>query len=76
MLPKTGGYWTACSALKSLSPPILAAKQAGIKTVIIPARNKKDLIEVPEEAKKGIEFVFAKTINDALRTAINTKAKR
>ncbi|MDD5459606.1 MAG: AAA family ATPase, partial [Phycisphaerae bacterium] len=58
-----------------LKEKVLAAKQAGIKTVIIPARNKKDITEIPDEAKKGIEFVFAKTIDDALQTAINTNNK-
>ncbi|MCZ6676765.1 MAG: endopeptidase La [Candidatus Poribacteria bacterium] len=35
----------------------LAAKQAGIKTVILPQRNQKDLAEVPDDAKDGVEFV-------------------
>jgi ATP-dependent Lon protease len=54
-----------------LKEKILAAKQAGIKTVILPARNKKDLPEVPKEAKKGIKFEFVKNTNEALRIALN-----
>ena len=55
-----------------LKEKILAAKQAGIKTVILPARNKKDLPEVPAEAKKGIKFAFVKNTSDALKIALNT----
>jgi ATP-dependent Lon protease len=53
-----------------LKEKILAAKRAGIKTVILPARNKKDLPEVPVEAKKGLHFKFAKTTSDALKIAL------
>ena len=54
-----------------LKEKILAAKQAGIKTVILPSRNKKDLPEVPAEAKKGLTFKFAKNTNEVLKFALN-----
>ncbi len=54
-----------------LKEKILAAKQAGIKTVILPARNKKDLPEVPKEAKKGLHFKFVKNTNEVLKIALN-----
>jgi ATP-dependent Lon protease len=56
-----------------LKEKILAAKQAGIKTVILPARNKKDLPEVPKEAKKGLQFKFVKNTNEVLKIALNNK---
>jgi len=56
-----------------LKEKILAAKQAGITTVILPARNKKDLPEVPKEAKKGLKFEFVKNTNEALKIALNTE---
>jgi ATP-dependent Lon protease len=56
-----------------LKEKILAAKQAGIKTVILPARNKKDLPDVPKEAKKGMKFAFVKNTNDVLKIALNTR---
>ena len=56
-----------------LKEKILAAKQAGIKTVILPARNRKDLPEVPKEAKKGLKFAFVKNTSEALRIALNTE---
>ncbi|NIA16906.1 MAG: endopeptidase La [Planctomycetes bacterium] len=59
--------------LKGLVLPIgglkektLAAKQAGIKTVILPYRNKREMVEVPKEAKKGMKFVFVKNANEVL----------
>jgi ATP-dependent Lon protease len=53
-----------------LKEKILAAKQAGIKMVILPARNKKDIPEVPAEAKKGLELAFVKNTAQALRLAL------
>jgi ATP-dependent Lon protease len=57
-----------------LKEKILAAKQAGIKTVILPARNKKDLPDVPREAQKGLKFKFVKNTNEALKIAIDGKS--
>jgi len=53
-----------------LKEKILAAKRAGIKTVILPYRNKKDMVEVPTEAKKGMQFVFVKKAVDVLKAAL------
>ena len=54
-----------------LKEKILAAKQAGIKTVILPQRNKKDIPEVPAEAKKGLKFKFVKNTSEALKIALD-----
>jgi ATP-dependent Lon protease len=48
----------------------LAALRAGIKTVMVPKRNEKDLEDIPADAKAKLEFVFLETIEDAIRTAI------
>jgi ATP-dependent Lon protease len=53
-----------------LKEKILAAKQAGIKMVILPFRNKKDMVEVPKEAKKGMKFVFVKKVQEVLKYAL------
>ncbi|MGD0785872.1 MAG: endopeptidase La [Sedimentisphaerales bacterium] len=53
-----------------LKEKILAAKQAGIKMVILPSRNKKDMVEVPKEAKKGMKFVFVKKVQEVLKYAL------
>jgi ATP-dependent Lon protease len=49
---------------------VLAALQAGIAAVLLPARNKKDLDEIPEEARRGLRFVWLETVDDAMREAI------
>jgi ATP-dependent Lon protease len=48
----------------------LAALRAGIKTVMLPKRNEKDLEDVPPEARKKLEFVFLEKVDDAIKTAI------
>ncbi|MFB0553245.1 MAG: endopeptidase La [Phycisphaerae bacterium] len=55
-----------------LKEKILAAKQAGIKTVILPARNKKDLPDVPKEAKKDLQFQFVKNTDEVLKNTIQS----
>ncbi|MFL5394778.1 MAG: S16 family serine protease, partial [Myxococcales bacterium] len=37
---------------------------------ILPERNKKDLVDVPEQAKKEMEFIFAHSMDDVLRSAL------
>ena len=51
---------------------VLAAHRAGLKKVILPARNKRDLHEVPEEAREAVQFVFAEQVEDVLLAAIPT----
>jgi len=53
-----------------LKEKILAAKRAGIKTVILPARNKKDIAEIPKEAKSKMKFIYAKKATDVLKTTL------
>ena len=53
-----------------LKEKILAAKQAGIKTVILPQRNKKDMVEVPKEAKTKMKFIFVSKAEEVLKTAL------
>ncbi len=56
-----------------LKEKALAALMAGIKTVIIPRRNEKDLDEIPKELRKKINFIFADHIDDVLNVAILKK---
>jgi ATP-dependent Lon protease len=48
----------------------LAALRAGIKTVMLPKRNEKDLEDVPKEAREKLEFVFLEKVEDAVRAAL------
>ena len=49
---------------------ILAAHRAGLKIVIVPAENKKDMGDIPKEVKKDLKFVFVKTMEDVLKAAL------
>jgi ATP-dependent Lon protease len=53
-----------------LKEKTLAAKRMGINKVIIPKRNRKDLEDIPKYIKKDMEFVFAETMDDVLKTAL------
>jgi ATP-dependent Lon protease len=49
---------------------VLAAHRAGIKRIVLPERNRKDLQEVPEQARKEIEFIFATQMDDVLKDTL------
>lgn len=53
----------------------LAAHRAGIKTIVIPLRNKKDLVEIPAEVRKQIKFVCCKTVDEVLKAALELPKK-
>jgi ATP-dependent Lon protease len=53
-----------------LKEKLLAAHRAGIKRVIIPDRNVKDLIDVPEEVKKEMEILSVKRMDEVLALAL------
>ena len=52
---------------------VLAALAAGIKQVMLPARNQKDLEDVPQEARQQLEFIFINEVTEALSFAIDAK---
>jgi ATP-dependent Lon protease len=52
---------------------VLAAKRAGIKTVILPEKNKNDLEDVPEDLRKEMEFIFVDTIDQVIKNALKEK---
>jgi ATP-dependent Lon protease len=59
-----------------LKEKALAARRAGITTVIIPKLNEKDLDDIPKEIRKGLNFVLAETMDDVIRTALKKKLPR
>jgi len=54
-----------------LKEKLLAAKQAGVKTVIIPKKNVKDLIEIPVEIKSGLEIIPCEEAHEVLKHALS-----
>jgi ATP-dependent Lon protease len=53
-----------------LKEKLLAALRAGIKTVLVPADNAKDLPEIPDNVKKGLEIVPVATVDELLKHAL------
>ncbi|MHB1275689.1 MAG: S16 family serine protease, partial [Candidatus Humimicrobiaceae bacterium] len=49
-----------------LKEKLLAAKRAGLKKVVLPSKNKKDVTEVPESITKGLKLVFVENIEELL----------
>ncbi len=53
-----------------LKEKTLAAKRAGIKEVIVPKRNEKDMAEIPQEVRDTLKFHFVENIDQALKIAL------
>jgi ATP-dependent Lon protease len=51
---------------------VLAAHRNGLKTVILPKRNADDLDDVPAEVKDAMKFVYAETVDDVLKAALES----
>lgn len=49
---------------------MLAARRAGIKTVLLPKRNEKDLVEIPDNIKRDLEFKFVERVDEVLKLAL------
>ena len=55
---------------------VLAAARAGITTVMLPARNRKDLEDVPEQARERLRFVWLERVDDAIAAALEPTANQ
>ncbi len=53
---------------------VLAAARAGIETVILPRRNEKDLVEVPDEVRDGLDIQLVDTIDELIELALEPAA--
>ena len=54
---------------------VLAAHRAGIKRVILPERNRKDLIDIPEQPRNEMEIIFVKQMDELLPLALTEMPK-
>ena len=59
-----------------LKEKLLAAHRAGIKKVLIPSENKKDLIEVPKTVLESVEIITVKSVDEVLKVALTKPLKR
>ncbi|MCG8491598.1 MAG: hypothetical protein MI743_08310, partial [Sneathiellales bacterium] len=53
-----------------LKEKLLAALRGGIKTVLIPHDNEKDLAEIPDNVKEGLEIIPVSDVNEVLKVAL------
>ena len=60
-------------AIGGLKEKLLAAMRGGIKTVLIPKQNEKDLADIPNNVKRGLEIVPVDTVDEVLDKALATK---
>ena len=58
-----------------LKEKLLAAHRAGIKKVLIPADNEKDLVEIPKIIRKNIEIISVKTVEEVLKHSLTKELK-
>src|SRR5258705_2593449 len=56
-----------------LKEKLLAALRAGVKTVVIPSENEKDLAEIPDNVKSGLEIRLVSTMEEVLKIALVTQ---
>jgi ATP-dependent Lon protease len=55
---------------------VLAAQRAGVKTMILPLANKKDLIDIPKKIIKDMKFIYVENINQVLQNALITEPEK
>ena len=74
--PRTGLAMTGEITLRGnvlviggLKEKVLAAHRAGIRTVIIPEENAKDLVDIPREVLRDVEFIRVKHLDDVFKVA-------
>jgi len=63
-------------AIGGLTEKLLAAKRSGVKTVLIPKENEKDLFEIPEAVKDGLKIIPIETIAEAIPYVFALTKKR
>jgi ATP-dependent Lon protease len=53
-----------------LKEKALAARRMGIKTVVVPSKNDKDVKELPATVRRGMQFVYVDDMDDVLKVAL------
>ena len=53
-----------------LRDKVLAAHRAGLKTMLIPKKNKKDLFDIPKKVQREMEFVYVERMDQVLPVAL------
>ncbi len=59
-----------------LKEKVLAAHRAGIRSIILPEQNQKDLAEIPADISRSMRFIFATCMDDVLKAALLPRPKK
>ena len=59
-----------------LKEKLLAALRGGVKTVLIPSDNEKDLADIPENVKSALEIIPVSTVDEVIKAALVRKPKK
>jgi ATP-dependent Lon protease len=59
-----------------LKEKTLAARRAGIRTMIIPKQNEKDLDDIPKNVRKDMKFIFVETMDEVISSALKKSVQR
>jgi len=62
-------------AIGGLKEKTLSAHRAGLKTIIIPQENARDLDDIPESVRKDLTFIKVKHLDEVLRHALRGEAR-
>lgn len=65
----------AVTPVGGIKEKVIAAHRAGIRKVLLPKRNERDLKDIPDEVKKDLEFLFAETVEEALHYVLGLEAE-
>src|SRR3546814_15761236 len=60
-------------AIVGLKEKLLAALRGGIKTVLLPEENEKDLADIPENVRLGLEIIPVRHVDEVLSNALSTR---
>jgi ATP-dependent Lon protease len=63
----------AVTPVGGIKEKVIAAHRAGIKKVMLPKKNERDLKEVPDEVKNSLQFFFVETVEEALHHVLGLK---
>jgi ATP-dependent Lon protease len=61
----------AIAPVGGIKEKVIAAHRAGIQRVILPRLNEQDLIEVPEEVRSGLQFIFVANVDELMNEAMS-----
>lgn len=57
-------------AIGGLKEKVLAARRAGVKTVVAPSRNRENLEDIPDDVKNELTFIFVDDVHEAVAAAL------